>query len=129
MAREVILDTCAVLWLTLDPEQLSSKAHKTISQASQLLASSISVWEIGVKALRGRLDLGCSFEEYASRLQQSLEIEIVPVDSDNWIRAVLLHWEHRDPADRVIVALAQRLSGTIVTDDKTIRSYYKQVSF
>jgi PIN domain nuclease of toxin-antitoxin system len=33
----VVLDTCAVLWLTLNPSEFSGKAHKVIASADHLL--------------------------------------------------------------------------------------------
>jgi PIN domain nuclease of toxin-antitoxin system len=43
-----------------------------------------------------------------------------------WAKSVLLPWEHRDPADRVIVALAQDLDATIITADDEIAKFYKR---
>jgi PIN domain nuclease of toxin-antitoxin system len=39
-------------------------------------------------------------------------------------RALALRWEHRDPADTMIVATAQKYSACIVTADALIRSFY-----
>jgi len=43
-----------------------------------------------------------------------------------WAASVLLAWGHRDPADRLVVALAQRQRARIVTDDRKIREYYER---
>lgn len=45
---KVVLDTCSLLWLTLDPSQLSQRAHRALSASDVILVSVISVWEIGV---------------------------------------------------------------------------------
>ena len=121
----VVLDTCAVLWLTLEPESLSLKAHKAIATADELIVSSISIWEIGLKATRNKIDLGTHFEDYVERLSMSSEIQILPVDHKMWMNSVLLDWKHRDPADRVIVALAEQFKAKLITDDVDINKFYE----
>lgn len=122
----VVLDTCALLWLTLDPEQISLKGHKVISQADALLVSSISIWEIGVKWKAKKLDLGTSFEDYVARVSACRDFELVPVDARLWSKSVVLRWEHRDPADRVIIALAQERDSVVVTGDAELRRFYRR---
>ncbi|WP_255377593.1 hypothetical protein [Planktothrix sp. PCC 11201] len=39
----------------------------------------------------------------------------------------MLEWEHRDPADRVVVAIAQRNQADIITADQKIASFYSSV--
>jgi PIN domain nuclease of toxin-antitoxin system len=36
-------------------------------------------------------------------------------------------WEHRDPADRVVVAVAKRNQAAIITADRKIASFYSLV--
>ena len=122
----VVLDTCALLWLTLEPEALSGKAHRAISSAERVLASAISIWEIGVKAKRKRLDLGATFTDYANRVAAASDIELLPIDPKLLVQTVELDWDHRDPADRIIVSLARGLDATIVTDDKAIKDFYRR---
>ena len=41
--------------------------------------------------------------------------------------SVKLEWEHRDPADRVVVAIAKRNQAAIITADRKIASFYSLV--
>lgn len=123
----VVLDTCAVLWLTLEPDSLSPKAHKIIANAERLVINAVSVWEIGLKATRKKLDLGTDFLDYVERLGSASEFDIVAVDHRMWARSVIMNWDHKDPADRLIVALAQDLNATIISEDDEIKGYYKRV--
>ncbi|NDC36908.1 MAG: type II toxin-antitoxin system VapC family toxin [Proteobacteria bacterium] len=123
----ILLDTCALLWLTLEPDALSQKAHSALSNAEELLVSSISIWEIGIKAKQKAIDLGTSFPDYVDRVSNAQRLRIMPVDTQNWVKSLALDWKHRDPADRVIVALADMLQIPIITEDKQIRRYYPQV--
>jgi PIN domain nuclease of toxin-antitoxin system len=122
----LVLDTSALIFWTLDPERLSSKGHRAIENADRLVVSSISIWEIGIKVHRGRLNLPISIEEYAGRLEQLDKFEIVPVDVRTWLENLSLDWEHRDPADRTIVATAQILGAALVTPDIRIAQFYNQ---
>lgn len=122
----IVLDTSALLYWTLDPDQLSLNARLAIEQADRILMSSISVWEIALKVKRQKLVLPLSVSDYVARLQQLEVLEILPVDVQTWLDNLELPWEHRDPADRTIVALAARLGCPLITSDRVIAEYFKQ---
>lgn len=122
----VVLDTCALLWLTLDPSELSLSAHKIISQSKNVLVCSISIWEIGIKTSRHNLALGMGFQEYVNLVSKASDLQIVPIDHNLWADSVLLDWKHRDPADRVIVALAQQEKATLISDDQHIKAFFEK---
>lgn len=121
----LVLDTCALLWLTLDPRNLSPKALEAIASCDKMAVCSISIWEIGVKWKAGKLDLGLDYAEYVSKLNECRKFELVSVDTILWVKSVRLDWDHRDPADRLIVSLASTLNATIITADREITSYYR----
>lgn len=120
----IALDTHALLWWALDPDQLSLRAREVVSEMETHggFASSISIWELGVKAKRGKLELGVSIEELVRRLERSAVVELVPVDTTIWLRSLALAWEHRDPADRVIVATALAKGVPLLTKDELIQT-------
>jgi PIN domain nuclease of toxin-antitoxin system len=122
----IVLDTCALYWWTLKPEELSPEASRRCREIPVRGAQvcSVSLWELGLKAQRGQLDLGCPIREYARRLAQVKGVDIVPVDGDLWLSSLELDWAHRDPADRLIVALAARQRSTLLTRDTVIRDWY-----
>ncbi|MGD2156818.1 MAG: type II toxin-antitoxin system VapC family toxin [Anaerolineales bacterium] len=122
----IILDTSALLYWTLDPDQLSSKAKQAIEQADRVLASSISVWEIALKVKRHKLVIPLTVKDYADQLQRLEELEILSVDVQTWLDNLDLDWEHRDPADRTIVALATRFGCPLITSDRVIADYYQE---
>jgi PIN domain nuclease of toxin-antitoxin system len=90
------------------------------------IISSISIWEIGLKAKRGHLVLRLPIAGYSEMLQMAARLEIAPVDVATWLRNLSLDWEHRVPADRTIVATATLLNCPLVTSDRVIRAYYRQ---
>ncbi|MFN7282472.1 MAG: type II toxin-antitoxin system VapC family toxin [Dolichospermum sp.] len=126
----LVLDTCALIWWSLDPEQLSLLAQKACEQMEKDkngLVASISIWEIAIKIKNKKLDLGISLEIYIKRLQQSDVISIIPIDENLWLKSVALEWEHKDPADRIIVALANQYYAPIITKDQKISGFYPSV--
>jgi len=122
----ILLDTCSLYWWTLAPEGLSKHALKRISDSNSdpILVSSISIWEIGWKAKQGKLQLPCSISEYLQRLESVRQIKIIPVTAALWVRVVEMNWSHRDPADRIIVATAEREKAILLTEDSEIQNFY-----
>jgi PIN domain nuclease of toxin-antitoxin system len=97
----ILLDTHIWLWLLHDPSNLSVVANRAIEaeeSQSGLLVSAISVWEIAVKSSLGKLTL-------------PLPIAQLPGEF------------HKDPADRILVAIARRYDISLVTCDEKILSY------
>ncbi len=125
----VLLDTCALIWWTLDPDKLSEAALKACEEIHIKggIISSISLWEIGIKIKKGRIDIGITLGEYVSRLKQVEGLEIVPVDEDLWVKNISLDWDHKDPADRTIVATAALRDLPIVSKDRIIKNFYPNV--
>ena len=122
----VVLDTSALVFWTLDPERLSKTAQQAIKKADRICLSSISIWEIGVKAKKGKLVLPLSIRDYAENLERIDRVEVLPVDVPTWIGNLELDWDHRDPADRTIVATAKLHDCPLVTSDATILNYYSR---
>lgn len=125
----VVLDTHALLWWSLDPERLSPTARDVCRsmEKSGGYISSISIWEIGIKVKRGKLEIGTTLTDYVNRLQLLDCLSIVPVDAVIWVENITLPWEHRDPADRTIVATAKSLGLPILTKDAIIASFYNRI--
>lgn len=123
-----VLDTCALVWAALSPEDLTPASRAVVEDSSNdFLVSSISLWEIALKVKRGRMDLGMPVRGFVHRLESMGNVEVVAVTTQLWLRSVDLEWEHPDPADRVIVSTADVRGVPIVTADTRIRGYYANV--
>lgn len=120
-------DTYALLWWTMAPARLSTPAAaacRTIGSDRRVQVSSISIWEVGLLCQRQRLDLGMPLRGFVRRLSETSVVDVVPVSAEDWMASLELDWDHRDPADRVIVALALRSGADLVTADERIRGFY-----
>lgn len=126
----IILDTCALLWWSLDPDQLSPAAQTALlkmEQSKNGITSAMAIWEIAIKVKNQKLDLGVPLAKYVARLKLSDVVKIMPVEADLLVDSVNLDWSHRDSVDRIIVALANYYDAPIITKDQKIRNFYVNV--
>lgn len=121
----ILLDTHVLLWWALDPDRLSSAAVASLQAMERRggFASAISIWELGIKVQRGKLDLGISIADFTRRIEKSGIIELLPVNAATWLRSLELAWDHRDPADRVIVATAILQDVPLLTADTELHRF------
>ena len=122
---KIVLDTSALIYWTLDPGKLTDSAQVAIENATEIIISSISIWEIGLKVKRKKLEIPLSIHAYVNKLNQLARLEIQPVTTEIWLENLALDWEHRDPADRTIVATAVLTGCPLVSSDREIRRFYK----
>lgn len=121
----VVLDTSALLYWTLRKDELPDKARQAIEASERIFISSISIWEIALKHARGRLELPYDPHTFVRRLELLPQVEIIPVHTETWLTNIGLEWDHRDPADRTIVALAMELQCPLISRDQKIAEFYQ----
>jgi PIN domain nuclease of toxin-antitoxin system len=86
-------------------------------------ASAISLWELGLNVKRKKLELPITVDELAQRIVRGNVVELLPVDTNTWLRSLALDWAHPDPVDRVIVATALARNVPLLTKDQVIRDF------
>jgi len=123
----ILLDTHAWIWFVSNPELLSEKAKKSIGKAlknKSLFVSSISVWEVALLVLKGRLNLKMDVADWIAKSENLSFIQFVPVDNSIALKSVNLTQPlHNDPADRIIIATAMTMGFFLVTKDEKILNY------
>ena len=127
---KIVLDTCALIWWSLDPDKLSLRAQEAcdlMEQEKNGLVPSIAFWEIAIKIKNQKLDLGVDIDDYLATIKKSDVIRIIPIDENIWLESVKLQWEHQDPADRVVVAIAKKNQASIITADQKMANFYSSV--
>jgi PIN domain nuclease of toxin-antitoxin system len=120
----VVLDTSVLLYWTFAPDMLSARATQAIQDAPQIIISSISIWEIGLKVKRARLEIPLTPDVFVLKLKETDRVQIEPVTEVTWLKNFDLVWDHKDPADRTIVATAVLFGCPLITSDQEIRSFY-----
>lgn len=117
----VLLDTSALL--ALADGHLPRRAAGALRQAREAMVSVVSPWEVAIKAAGGKLRLMEPPVQWFLGLAERYELREVPLDATIACAAAALPLFHRDPFDRVIVALAQAHGLTVLTSDENIRKY------
>lgn len=117
----VLLDTCALLALATG--DLPDGAAAALRTAPAAYVSVVSAWEVAIKVAGGKLRIRESPARWFRGLAERYDLREVPLDSDVACAAAALPALHRDPFDRVIVALAQAHRLFVLTSDENIRKY------
>jgi PIN domain nuclease of toxin-antitoxin system len=123
----IVLDTQAWLWWTHDLSKLSPRARAAIQQAEKgdgIRVSVISAWEIALKHKIGKLALPVTIDDWYRQASRYPNLVVEPLSALDAIASTRLPGDfHKDPADRMIVAMARRYACKLATSDKLIRSY------
>jgi PIN domain nuclease of toxin-antitoxin system len=117
----VLLDTCALLALARG--SLPDGAAEALRGATEASASIVSPWEVAIKVAAGKLRIGEPAAQWFFGLIERYRLRERPLDARVACAAAALPSIHRDPFDRVLVALAQAESLTILTSDRNIPKY------
>src|SRR5438128_7967005 len=117
----VLLDTCAVLALARG--ELPDDAAAALRAAPEAWVSTISPWEVAIKAAAGKLQLMEPPFLWFLGLAEQYSLREIPLDARIACAAAALPPIHRDPFDRVLVALAQAHALIVLTSDENIRKY------
>ena len=117
----VLLDTCALLALARG--DLPHDAAAALSTAPEAYVSIVSPWEVATKAAAGRLRLNEPPFLWFLGLAERYSLREIQLDAHVACAAAGLTQIHRDPFDRILVALAQAHALTVLTSDKNIPKY------
>ncbi|VAW35814.1 Toxin 1, PIN domain [hydrothermal vent metagenome] len=123
----IVLDTHTLLWWVSGDKQLSKTAGKAIKDVlikSEVIISSITIWEISMLIERNRILLSMDIENWTKEVAEIKGVRFMPVDNEIGIKSTKLPGEfHKDPADRIIIATARKLAVPLVTIDEKIIAY------
>ena len=119
----IILDTHALIWFFEGDSNLSAKALEAIENTNNKKFVSIaSLWEIAIKTSLGKLTLQKPLDTFLSELVQS-DVEILPVSINHILLVSQLHFFHKDPFDRIIIAQGITEKFPVVTKDPSFLLY------
>ena len=125
----IVLDTHALVWWATGDTQLPARVRKLIDREAalpgrQVLVSAISAWEIAMLVERGRIALALDLDEWLQAVESLDGLAMVSVNAQVAVQSATLPGEfHKDPADRMIVALARERNAVLVSADEKIQRY------
>lgn len=119
-----LLDTHAFLWWIFDDPKLSQKArHVMANPRHEIFVSSASAWEIATKCRIGKL----SEAEHVAQhiLDYILRAGFLPLDITvpHAQQAGSLPGPHRDPFDRMLIAISKMENMPVITNDHVFLEY------
>ncbi len=118
----VLLDTHVLQWWSAEPDRLSKRATKAVTEADQLAVAAITWYELAWLATHGRIALALPVGSWLEQLAgQVRTIGVTPAIATT---AVTLPASFpADPADRLIYATAVEQGWSLVTKDKRLREH------
>jgi len=117
----VLLDTCALLALARG--ELPESSSTVLRSAPEAWVSVITPWEVTIKAAAGKLELDEPPYLWFLGMIERHSLQEFELNSQIACAAAGLPDIHRDPFDRILVALAQARALTILTSDRNIAKY------
>ena len=126
----LVLDTCALVALVEGEPMRSSAlaAIETAQDAQELFVSSFVALEVAQKMAAGKLVLAkAGARTWFGHAVRSFGLTEVRMSANMALAAYELPEPfHKDPADRLIVAMARLLKAPVVTIDRRILAYGRQ---
>jgi PIN domain nuclease of toxin-antitoxin system len=127
----LLLDTHIALWLDSGSASLREATRAAIDdcwhRGGTIYLSAVSVWEIALLVDSGRIELDVPVAAWIQRFLDRPAVEAVPLGVAAASRSYQLHHlEHRDPADRLLIATAIELACPLVSYDERIVRFGKR---
>ena len=123
---KLILDTHILIWY-IEGINLSEPQVELIDkmrEKSSLYISAISIWEIALLVSKERIALSIDIDEWIQRVASITGLNLMDLSIPILTQScTLLNYEHKDPADRMIIASARSINAHLITLDQKIIDY------
>jgi PIN domain nuclease of toxin-antitoxin system len=119
-----LLDTHAFIWLLSGGPELSANARAmTLDPGNELLISTASLWEMGIKSNQGKLTFAKPFPEFINGGLREHNIALLRVELQHILEFEQLPRLHKDPFDRMIAAQALEEEVPVIGRDRMLDEY------
>lgn len=120
---QLLLDTHAFLWAISDDNRLGNRSRDLITtEASRVVLSGVSIWEIAIKHALARSDMPISAAQ-AIQWSDECGFDLLPLDLPHLLTLEQLPQHHRDPFDRLLVAQSVSETLTVLSADQAFKAY------
>ncbi|MEO8124084.1 MAG: type II toxin-antitoxin system VapC family toxin [Burkholderiales bacterium] len=116
----LLLDTHIFLWAVAGSPLLKPAARRFIENADEVFVSAASIWEIAIKARRGKIE--ADPHVLVAAIDASGFVEL-PVSAAHAAAVARLELHHNDPFDRLLIAQALAEPLKLVTADEVLAKY------
>lgn len=120
-----LLDTAPLLYLLQgDETRVPSLVRKIVkSTENELLVSTASLWEISIKSSIGKLHFVKPAHLIIPSFLEKLNIQILPIRTEDALGVEQLHFHHKDPFDRMLATQALNEKLPLITPDRIFKKY------
>ena len=119
----ILLDTHAFIWWDGDADRLPQSAFDAIrSPENDVFVSVVSLWEMQIKAMLGKLALRAPLEQILDD-QEANSISVLDLTTAHVLALGSLPSHHRDPFDRMLAAQALSENAVLATRDRVLTDY------
>ncbi len=123
---KLILDTHILIWY-IEGINLSESQVVLIDQMREknsLYISAISIWEIALLISRERIALSIDLDQWIKKTTSISGLNLIDLSISILTQSCILsNYEHKDPADRMIIASARSINAHLMTCDQKIIDY------
>lgn len=117
---KLLLDTHTFLWWLSSPDKLAQSAALALADpANEVHVSVITLWEIAIKRVIGKLQAPIDLQADVA----GAGFQLLAMTVDHIVATEHLPLHHRDPFDRMLIAQAQLEGCTLVTRDPNFPLY------
>ncbi len=121
---KLLLDTHCLIWALADAPALSVAARAAMARADEVAFSEASVWEIGLKWRKGKINL-----QPRRVVEQALRdgFRLCALSLEPILLSCEFQQKHGDPFDRLLYAQAKHLGYRMLSIDRTLSEFGAQV--
>ena len=118
-----LVDTQLLLWTVYGSRKLPARVSRLFRDGRhQFYYSAASLWEIAIKAARGREDFAADTGAVRDALEENGFHEL-PVAGQHAVTLATLPPLHGDPFDRMLIAQANAEPMALITTDERLAAY------
>lgn len=123
----LLLDTHILLWSLADPRRLPEAMRDAIEAGdNEVLFSAASIWEIAIKSQVLRAEFGVDATTITQAACETRFHELA-ISAEHAAAVAALPPHHKDPFDRLLIAQALTEPARLVTADKTLAAYSRDL--
>lgn len=121
---KLLLDTHALIYMTIQQKNLSAKAKTLIEDKNnELYLSLASIWEIQIKLQLGKLDLQILLSQLIEEQCQVNNLQLVHINQQHIYNLSHLPFHHKDPFDRMLISQAMTEDFHLLSRDGKFSAY------
>jgi PIN domain nuclease of toxin-antitoxin system len=111
----LLLDTSTLISVILFPNRIGKNTLRLVTRSPNLYFSAVSLFEIVVKQMRGKLNLGGSVSEFLGEL----DAIALPLRAEDALEVLSFpSLARHDPFDRLLLATTRAHGAKLITSDR-----------